>query len=457
MKFKMVGVLLLLLFPVGIIAQEEITEVIQFTLEEAQNYALEHSYESQKAMQDVYYAQKQVWEATAIGLPQVNAAADYSYNIQNPAQPFPGSIIPEDLRPPGFDPSENVLLAFGARQSLGGSVSASQMIFDGAYFVGLQSSKTVAAIAELAHNKTDILVKEAVANAYAGVLVADETHVIIERNIANIQDNVDETSALYDNGLAEEQDVLQLKLTLSSLENLKNRNERMRKINREMLKFTMGMDINRPIELTQSINEILLSSYQVTALEEALDLEEHIDYQISANTMKTDELLLKYEKTKYMPNISAFFNAGYNSYSEIFDFFEFQDEKWAPVAMVGLKIDIPIFSSFQRKARVDMARIDLEKSQTSHEQTVQNLFMELHTSQDAYAYSIDNFKTSKANMELAENIERKESIKYQEGISTSLDLANAQRQLYQNQEDYLNAILLVVQSKLALDKALNKL
>lgn len=433
-------------------AQNEAPSIIKLSLEDAQEYALEHSYDSRKAMQDVYYSKKQVWEATAAGLPQISAGADYNYNIQVQATPIPAFIFDPDA-----PEDETILAAFGTKQSLGANISASQLIFDGAYLVALQSTKTIAAINILAKDKTDINVKEAVANAYIGVLVGDETQVIIDRNIANVQDNINETKALYENGLAEEQDVDQLQLTLSSLLNSQNRNKRMSKINREMLKFTLGMDIGQAIELTDNIDQILLESYQITTLSEGLDLEEHVDYQISMNKMKTDELLVRYEKTKYMPNISAFFNAGYNSYSQIFDFFQFSDEKWAPMAVVGVQMNIPIFSSFQRKARVDMASIDLVKSQTNHEAMVQNLFMELHTSQDAYAYSIDNYLTNKSNMELAEKIEAKETIKYQEGISTSLDLANAQRQLYTSQENFLNAILLVVQSKVALDKALNKL
>lgn len=453
MKFKSVlGTVILFLMSTIVFAQEDSTGVMRLSLEEAQEYALEHSYQSQNAMQDVYYAQKKIWETTAIGLPQIDASASYDYNIQNPATPIPAQFIDPNA------PEGDVFLAtFGTKQNMGAALSASQLIFDGSYIVGLQSARTYATISELAKEKTDVLVKEAVTNAYAGVLVADRTHEIILRNISNIEDNVREINAMYENGLTEEQDVMQLKLTLSSLKNMENRNARMMKINLEMLKFALGMDINQPVELTNTIEEILMQSYQVSSLEEALDLEEHIDYKISENQVKSDELLLKYEKTKYMPNLSAFFNAGYNSYSEVFDFFQFQDEKWVPMATVGLKLNIPIFSSFQRNARVDMARIDLQKSKTDQEQLVQNLFLELHKAQDAYAYSIDNYKTTKGNMELAESIENKENIKYKEGISTSLDLANAQRQLYQTQEDFLNAILLVVQSKLSLDKALNKL
>ena len=444
--------LLLLLLPIFAWAQDNPQGVMRFSMEDAIKYALDNSYQTQRAMQDVYKSKKQIWEATAIGLPQINGGIDYAYNMKLVATPIPKQFVD-----PSAAEGETILASFGTKQTFGTSVSVSQIIFDGSYIVGLQSAKTVAAIAELAKEKTDILVKEAVSNAYTTVLINDETIVILKRNIESIESNIKDVSAMFENGFSEEQDVQQLELTLGSLKNALNQSIRMAEINREMLKFSMGMDLSQPLELTDDIDNLLLSSYEVTSLDEALNLENHIDFEISKNKLKTDELLLRYEKTKYMPNISAFLNAGYNSYSQVFDFFQFKSDQWAPMAMVGLKLNIPIFSSFQRKARVDMAKIDLQKSHVDQDQLAQSLFLQLHNAQSAYAYALDNYKTNKKNKELAESIERKENIKYQEGISTSLDLTNAQNQLYNSQQNYMIAISQVIQSKIALDKALNKL
>lgn len=437
-------------------ANAQTDSTLRFSLDEAVAYAIENSFQSQAASLDVFRSKKQVWEATAIGLPQVNATADYNYNIKNLATPFPVDIIPESMRPEGLTSGDNVLLAFGSKQTLGASVTATQKILDGSYIVGLQSARTIAKISELAEQKTNVLVQEAVSLSYVTVLVGDEAVKILERNVENIQSNIKQISAMYENGFAEEQDVEQLELNFSTLNNSLERSRRLSKINREMLKFAMGMYDGQQLELSDNLDNILLSNYKITALNEALDLEDHIDYKISANQLKTGELLVKYEKTKYMPNISAFMNAGYNSYSEIFDFFDFQDDKWAPMAMVGVSLNIPVFSSFQRKARVGMATIDYKKNQLEHTEMIQRLFLNLQIAQDEFAFSIDNYMTSQKRLRLAENIEKKENIKYKEGVSTSLDLTNAQNQLYSQQDQYLNAISNVIQAKISLDKALDK-
>lgn len=425
-------------------AQTNNKDVLKLSMEQAVAYAIDNGYQSQSSLQDVYYSKKQVWEATAIGLPQVSSEAKYNFNIKRMTQVIELEGVPTAMQ-------------FGSPQDLSANITVSQIVFDGSYLVGLQSAKTVAKIAQLAKEKTEILVIEAVSNAYMAVLVSQETIKILDRNIVNVQSNIGQVKAMFENGLTEEQDVEQLELNLSILQNSMNQNRRVAEINAEMLKFVMGLDITQPIALTDNIENILLANYEVISLEEALDIEDHVEFKISVNNLKTKDLLVRYEKTKYIPNISAFFNAGYNGYSDVFDFFQFKDDRWFGMTVVGAQLNIPIFSGFQRKARVDMAKIDYEKSRINHEQLMQNLFLDLHKAQNAYAYSIDSYLTNEKNMKLAERIEHKENIKYKEGISTSLDLTNAQNQLYVSQQNYLNAILLVVQSKISLDKALNKL
>ena len=81
--------------------------------------------------------------------------------------------------------------------------------------------------------------------------------------------------------------------------------------------------------------------------------------------------------------------------------------------------------------------------------------LELETAKIEYQYRIEEFETAKLNLGLAERIEKKQEIKFFEGISTSFDLTNAQNQLYTMQQNYLQVMLDVIAAKASLDKALN--
>jgi len=123
--------------------------------------------------------------------------------------------------------------------------------------------------------------------------------------------------------------------------------------------------------------------------------------------------------------------------------------------LLGVSLDIPIFSSLARSSRTQQAKIELEKAKTNLTETEQKLSLLLASAKTNYNFSIEEYETSEQNLSLAERIEKKQQIKFFEGISTSFDLLEAQRQLYTMQQSYLQAMLNVIANKATLDNALN--
>ena len=73
-----------------------------------------------------------------------------------------------------------------------------------------------------------------------------------------------------------------------------------------------------------------------------------------------------------------------------------------------------------------------------------------------YEYSINQFNNAQSNLKLAERIESKQQIKFKEGLSSSFDFAEAQKQLYTAQQDYLQEMVNVINSRAALEKITSK-
>ena len=69
--------------------------------------------------------------------------------------------------------------------------------------------------------------------------------------------------------------------------------------------------------------------------------------------------------------------------------------------------------------------------------------------------AIETYANKQKNLALAEKIEHKNTIKYKEGIASSFDLRQAQTQLYSNQQEYLQAIIDVINKKAELKNLLN--
>ena len=81
--------------------------------------------------------------------------------------------------------------------------------------------------------------------------------------------------------------------------------------------------------------------------------------------------------------------------------------------------------------------------------------LQLKKSQTDYLLAIETYETSKANLGLAERIENKNEIKYTEGIASSFELRQAQTQLYAAQQEYLQAMVGVINAKTQLENILN--
>ena len=446
MKNKILIALLLL---TSILQAQDKKENFSFTLKEAIEHAIQNNYSAINADRDVAAAKEKKWETTTIGLPQINGNVGYTNNFANISQGITGGGLF------GGAPGEVSTIAFGTKNSMNASATLSQLLFDGSYLVGLQSAKTYLKISENAKIKTSQEIKEIVINSYGNVLLADESILILQKNQGILNKTLSDTKETFKNGLIEEENVEQLQITLSSLDSSLENVKRQRTIALNMLKLVLGIDIENQLELKDKLDALTQSNIDLALLSSEFNVTNNIDYQIGENMQTSKKLLLKYEKSKALPTLSAGINFGYNSFSNDFSFFN-GDQKWNNFSNLGVNLSVPIFSSGGRTSRTQQAKIAFEQSKTKLTETEQKLKLQFESAKSDYDYSLAQLTTSKSNLNLAERIENKNQIKFKEGLSSSFDLTEAQRQLYSSQQNYLQTMLDVINKRATLEKLLNK-
>ena len=415
-------------------SQETKTE---FTLQEAIDYALENNRQSKNAALDIDAAIKQKWETTATGLPQISATVDYQNALKRNIFVFGDQII-----------------QVGSKHTLTGTATLSQLLFDGSYLVALQSAKVYLEISENAKIKTDLEVRKSVINAYGNVLLAKESVSILERNITVLEKNLNDITKIFENGLEEEESVEQLKITLSSVKSNLNNTSRLKELAYQMLNITIGKPINESIVVSEDLDALAVENIQLELLDTTNNAENTIDYKIAANDKVSKELLVKLEKSKALPTLSAFVNGGYSGNRESFNFTN-TNEKWFGSSIFGVSLNVPIFSSGMRSAATQRAQINLEKSKINLTETEQVLNLQIQSAKSDYQFAIEDYQNKKENLALAERIERKNQTKFFEGISSSFDLRQAQTQLYTAQQELLQTMLDVITKKAELETLLN--
>jgi len=446
MTNKLTFIVLLLYSTMGF-TQGENTQ--SFSLQEAIDYALENNRTAKNAARDIDAAQQQKWETTATGLPQISASIDYNNWLKQQV-----SLIPAEFF--GGNQGEFAEVAFGTKQTMNATIKLDQKIFDGSYLVGLQSAKVFLEISENAKVKTDLEVRKAVINAYGNVLLAEESIKILGRNMAVLEKNLNETSKIYENGLEEEESVEQLQITLSGVQsNLSNTN-RLRVLAYQMLNITLGTDLNSNTILTDDLESLTAQNIVLSLLNADENVENIIDYKIAENDKVSKELLLKLEKSKALPTLNAFVNAGYSGNNNNFDFLQ-KEQKWFGSSLFGVSMNIPIFSSLGRSASTQRAKINLEKAKEDLTETEQMLRLQISSAKSDYQFAIEDYENKKQNLSLAERIEGKNQTKFFEGIASSFELRQAQTQLYATQQEFLQAMLDVINKKAKLETVLNEI
>lgn len=415
-----------------------------FTIDDAVKYALENNVNIKKAKIDQTIAQQKVNETIGIGLPQINLQGNYNYYLNIPVQLLPGEILGQ--------PGTYVPVKFGQKQNASAGVTVSQLLFNGSYIVGLESSKAYKETAALITEKSKLTIKEAILLSYTAVLVTEQNIKTLEENKTVSGKILSDTEQTYKTGLVELQDVEQLEYSyknlLTTLENLKRTKAKYI----DALKYIMGYPSEKEMKLATSMEELIRKNEALLEQSSQIDTSKHIDLQLQENLLKISELKLKYQRSKSLPTLSAALSSSYNGNSNEFTFLK-NEQKWYNTSLVAVQLDIPVFSGLQRHWQTEQAKLDVAKAKLDKEDTERALKKDITAKSVDYENSYDSFKTAEDLVKLSSEIYRKQNIKFKEGIGTSFELSQSESQLYQAQTQFYISALQLIQSKISLDKA----
>lgn len=431
----------------AVLQAQEAPKSYSYSLEQAINHALTNNYSAINANRDIAMAKKKKWETTAMGLPQIAAGLDYQNNFE-----LQKSLIPAEFF--GGAPGTFAEVAFGTKHNMNAHSNWSQLIFDGSYIVALQASKTYLKYYENAQKNTAVGIKEMVINTYGNVLLAEEGLAILKKNKATLEKTLFDTNETFKNGLIEEENVEQLQITLATINSNLTYTQRLLEIAQKMLKVTLGMELTDTLVLTDKLDQLSVANLDLAFAQKGFVLADNINYQMAQNFSDQRQLELKLEQSKALPSLRANVNFGYNAFNNQFAFFT-NNQHWMNYSNMGVSLNVPIFSSLMRSARTQQARIALDQAKTKLKEAEQKLQLQYDKAKSEYEFSIEEYTTSKNNLRLAERIEKKQEIKFAEGLSSSFEFNEAQRQLYSAQQNYLQAMVNVINKKAALATVLN--
>ena len=417
------------------------------SLEQAITLAQDSSYASVNARREMTRALKKKWETTATGLPQISGSVSYNNNIKQPVTLIPGEIT-------GGAPGSFTPVVFGTQQNATAQATLEQLIFDGSYLVGLQAAKTFLDFSKNAYEKTLIEVEKSTVNAYGSALMSDALVAVFDNNYTTLKKSYDELKIVYENGLTELEALEQLEITLLEVKGYLDNAKRSQSLAYNLLRATLGLPLAAELELTDDLNALVLRAAQDLESSTTMDLQKQIDVRIAENFTEQRRLEWQLERSRALPSFSAFMNYSTQAFSNDFTFTD-NSQQWFQSSVVGLRMQVPLFSSGFRSARSSQAKIAWDQAKTEFVQTKQATQIAFENSLSDFNLAKDNYNNASRSVNLAERVAQKNQIKFDQGIASSFDLYQAQAQYYRAQQNYYTSLLALLNAKTALETFIN--
>lgn len=421
-------------------AQEEQS----FTLEDAKTYALQHSKDIALKQVEINQANLRVKESLSYLLPQVNGDLTFTHYGKLNA-----TIIPAGT----FGIPEAQVIQFGLPNNIQTSITATQAVFNGVFLVGLKAADIFVKMTEQEKVVKEEELKDMIARSYYNVLVARESKAIVEKNIKNLQSLYDNTNLLFKNGLAEEIDVDRLSLSLANLKTQINTLENNIALTEVVLKFQMGYPIEKDIELIQNLSDFVHSEMEV--FPEDANFDNRSEMHLMNLREQVNIANIKRMKFSNLPSLTAFGSLASSAQRDKFSFLKFGDEyPWFNVRYFGVQLNVPIWDSFGRRSKVLSAKEDLQRIRIGRDQLEESFKLSYEKARLDYINALNEYNNTVRNLELAEKIYKVAQLKYKEGVGSSLEMTNAEQQLYTTQATLINATYKILIAKTDIDKAL---
>lgn len=448
MKHKfLIKTFLFLFIPYFGISQQDSS--INLSVNQALEYAIQNNSNIQNAKIDVIIADKKVWETTAIGLPQIEVTGSYYNNLSLATQLIPAEFF-------GGEPGTFAEIQFGTKHNFNGTLTVSQLIFNGSYLVGLQAAKIYRSFSEKNLNKTEIETKATVASTYYTILLAQENLQILQENFKNIQEISRQSNAMAETGFIEDIEADKLKITVGSLENSIKSLQRQIDFLYMMFKIQLGINKEQSIVLTDNLNDILLKININELLEKEFIVEEQADYQIVKTQEDLMALDVKRYKSEYLPSLSAFYNFQENAMRNDFNPLD-GEEKWFESSMLGFQINIPVFNSGLKRSKLQQAQLELKKVSNTKSVLESNLYSLLLQKRNEFITGQETLENALGNMQISKKVLNNISIKHQKGLASSLELTQANSDYLTTVSEYTQSVVTLLNAKIELEKILNNL
>ena len=401
---------------------------LSISLKSAQDYAVEHNKTLKNSSLDIRKAEAAKWGAIASMLPQVSASLGYSNYCGYEMNLGPMSV------------------SMPATGTLG--ITAS-IALTGQQIIGIQMAEMSKSLADITNQQSEDEIRYQVAKIYMSILVMQNTTELLERSLENLESLQETTQNAVDVGAAEQTDADKLMVQVLSLRTSISSTNRSLEMLENSMRLQLGCGVNT--KLTQTVDDILKPEAILALQNETFNVENNYNYQLLQENSKLLKKQIDLKIMGYVPTLSAYYQYSGRTY-----FGKKEGFNMTPPNLIGLTLNIPIWSSGKTWSDVKQAKIEYDKFQNTIETTRDALLVQERQLRYNVTSNYETYEAQKLNLEVTERVFTNVSNKFEHGMASSLELTTASSDIISAQSNYISAVLNLVNAQIEFEQLLNR-
>ena len=410
------------------------------TIKEAIDIALAHNYALRADSLNILVAGYKNKHLAGQYLPQVSYGSRMNYNPAISSQMLPGTIV-------GQPSKDYVPVQFGTRYDASTGIEVTQTIYRKDLLLQMRSAGLYQDIARTRHQLTREDLIYQVANGFYALQSNAELIRTTRKDYQNLQEILAVAKAQFEHGTLKRIDYESLQINVANKESQLDQLTTQYNEQLDFFKYLLGLPVTDPLSISNHI--VSLSMPTEPTGSQLLNREDIHLYNQLITSKETD---IKVIRAEAKPSLNSYFRYNYQSqFGELGKVLD--NDYWFKSSTVGLSVSISLFDGNRRRQRIHIAQTELQQLKWQSLQKQERAATELSTSLEKLNNNRRQHQTNTRNLALAEKVFASRKALYAEGVTTLIELLDAEKELTQARNLHVQSMINVQTGQLDVYKA----
>jgi outer membrane protein TolC len=392
-------------------------DTLRLSLEEAVTSGLRVADEVRLAAAQADIAEASVDAARASLLPQLRINSAYTRTFESARGNAVGSV-------------------FNQPNTYSASANVSQTLFQGGRLVATaRAAGALAQASRLNAEEQRAAFTVAIQRAYLGALLAERLVELQETNLTLASSRLAQVQQFHQAGRAAQYDVLRAKVERANIEPaaIEARNER--DLAHLELKRLLNVPLEQPLALTTVIDPNAAQTFVAAYLDSAV-VPDRPALRAAELVARSRRLAITAARAEFLPTVTAFFQTGFMAFPPpgfgfpsqrgSVDSLRRQNGGWFEDRNMGIQFSWPLFDGLRAKAAIALARAQVRIAELELRQEQEQVGVEVALARAELRRARSVFDGRRETSTEAQEAFRLASLRYSRGLSTQLEVSDAQ-------------------------------